>query len=99
VLSSSSSSRWAPRRTPTILIADDRTDTRELYAVYFQTRGFLVVAAHDGTAAIDVALERVPDVIVMDLAMPQYDGLTATRNIKEDARMRGTRVTVPIRGG
>jgi two-component system, cell cycle response regulator DivK len=88
----SSSSRRSPRRRPVILIADDTTDTRDLYAEHFRTRGFTVVTAHDGPAVVNAALEHVPDVIVMDLAMPQYDGLTATRKIKEDARTRRTRV-------
>jgi CheY-like chemotaxis protein len=69
-----------------ILIADDATDTRELYADYFSSRGFTVVTAHDGAAAVRVALDQVPDVIVMDLAMPQFDGITATRRIKADPR-------------
>src|SRR5438105_8098986 len=82
-LEPSSRSQWSPRRRlprrrPIILIADDTTDTRDLYAEYFRTRGFIAITAHDGPAAVQAALEHVPDVIVMDLAMPQYDGLTAT---------------------
>jgi CheY-like chemotaxis protein len=71
-----SSRRRTRRRPPVILIADDSIDTRELYAIYFQSRGFSVVTAHDGAAAIQVALDHEPDVIVMDLAMPHS---TATR--------------------
>jgi len=81
----------APRR-PTILIADDTTDTRELYAEYFGSRGFTVVTAADGTLAIQAALDHQPDVIVMDLAMPHIDGITATRLIKADARTLQSRV-------
>ena len=84
--------RRIPLRRPVVLIADDTTDTRELYAEYFRTRGFIALTAHDGTSAVQAALEHVPDVIVMDLAMPQFDGLTATRKIKEDERTRQTRV-------
>ena len=80
------------RRRPLILIADDTTDTRELYATYFTSRGFSVITARDGATAIQVALTERPDVIVMDLAMPQFDGITAIQRIKGDARMRRTRV-------
>ena len=80
------------RRRPMILIADDTTDTRELYADYFSSRGFTVVTAHDGAAAVRVALDQIPDVIVMDLAMPQFDGLTAIRRIKADPRAARARV-------
>jgi len=77
-----------------ILIADDTTDSRDLYAEYFETRGFSVVTARDGTGAVQAALEHVPEVIVMDLAMPQIDGITAIQRIKADARMQQTRVIV-----
>jgi CheY-like chemotaxis protein len=77
-----------------ILIADDTTDSRDLYAEYFETRGFNVVTARDGAGAVQAALEHVPEVIVMDLAMPQIDGLTAIQRIKADARMQQTRVII-----
>ena len=77
-----------------ILIADDTTDSRDLYAEYFETRGFSVVTARDGEGAVQAALEHVPEVIVMDLAMPQIDGLTAIQRIKADARLQQTRVIV-----
>ena len=77
-----------------ILIADDTTDSRDLYAEYFETRGFSVVTARDGTGAVQAALEHVPGVIVMDLAMPQIDGITAIQRIKADARMQQTRVII-----
>src|SRR5688572_24599530 len=82
----------ASRRRPVILIADDTIDARDLYADYFGSRGFTVITAHDGAAAIRVAFQHIPDVIVMDLAMPQFDGITATERIKTDPRMARTRV-------
>lgn len=88
----SSSHRRTPSRRPVVMIADDTSDTRELYADYLRAKGFIVFTAGDGAAAVAVALEHAPDVIVMDLAMPQLDGLTATRKIKEDERARKARV-------
>jgi two-component system, cell cycle response regulator DivK len=84
--------RPSARRPPVILIADDITDTRDLYAEYFGGRGFSVVTAHDGARAIQAAFDHVPDVIVMDLAMPQFDGITVIRRIKADGRTRRSRV-------
>jgi len=69
--------RPAPR--PSILIVDDVADTRELYALYFRTRGFTVLHAMDGRHGIDVAMVRQPDLIVMDLSMPEMDGIAATQ--------------------
>jgi two-component system, cell cycle response regulator DivK len=84
--------RRSHRRPPVILIADDTRDTRDLYTEYFESRGFTVVTAKDGVSAVHAALEHLPDVIVMDLAMPQIDGVTAIRRIKTDARTLRSRV-------
>ena len=80
----------AARPQPLILIADDTTDVRHLYAEYFSAHGYRVVTAHDGATAVSVALELVPDVIVMDLAMPQIDGVTAIRRIRSADQTRPT---------
>ena len=50
--------RRSTTRPPIILIADDTTDTRDLYAEYFGARGFSVVTAHDGARAVQAALEQ-----------------------------------------
>jgi CheY-like chemotaxis protein len=87
-----SPTRRSSRPPASVLIADDTTDSRELYAEYFRHRGFTVITADDGARAVQTALEHVPDVIVMDLAMPQFDGITAIERIKADPRMGRTRV-------
>lgn len=84
--------RGRSRRRPVVMIADDTRDTRELYAEHFRMRGFTVLTAQDGATAIDTAIQHRPDVVVMDLALPQFDGLTAIRKIKEDRRARRARV-------
>ena len=71
-----------------VLIVDDTADTRELYALYFGSRGYVVRTAHDGLSGIEAALRLRPDVIVMDLSMPGVDGLAATRRLKADPRTR-----------
>jgi len=59
--------------------------------------GLSVVTAHDGAAAIQVTLDHEPDVIVMDLAMPQSTATRPPKRIKGDARMSRTRV-MPLTG-
>ena len=91
--SASRSSRYqAPRRQPLVLVADDTADVRDLYSMYLTSRGFRVLTAQDGAVAIQTALDHRPDVIVMDLAMPQLDGITAAQRIKANAGTRQTRV-------
>src|SRR5436190_22957747 len=70
------------RDRPTILIVDDSADTREMYALYFRTRGFMVLTASNGVEGLEVARQRRPDAIVMDLSMPRLDGITATSQLK-----------------
>jgi len=74
------------RRPGVILVVDDTSDTRELYSLYFTSRGFKVPTAPDGLSGIDAAYRHQPDVIVMDLSMPGLDGIEATRRLKADAR-------------
>jgi len=69
-----------------VLIAEDNFDTRFLYAAYFLLQGWKVQAAEDGEIAIARARESLPDIIVMDLAMPHLDGWKATRRLKKDER-------------
>jgi CheY-like chemotaxis protein len=76
-----SAAHRSPQRPLVVLIADDVSDTREMYAEYFEHRGYDVVTAPDGAVAVQAALDHAPDVIVMDLAMPQIDGITAIRRI------------------
>ena len=81
-------------RSPIVLIVDDTVDTRELYAMYFRSRGFTALLAHDGVAGVAAARQKNPDVIVMDLSMPGLDGITATRQLKADAATRRTPVII-----
>ncbi len=75
-------SRPRARTQPTVLVVDDAADTREMYGSYLGFRGFGVLTAPDGDAAVETALARRPDVIVMDLAMPRLNGISAVHRLK-----------------
>ena len=67
-----------------VMIADDTADVRLLLRVSLEVDGrFAVVGeAEDGAQAVELAVAEQPDVIVMDLAMPVFDGLEAIREIR-----------------
>jgi two-component system cell cycle response regulator DivK len=67
----------------TILIVDDFDDTRLLLRTWLRKKGYRVVEAANGNEAIAKALDAAPDLIIMDVEMPELDGLSATRQIRK----------------
>ena len=79
----------APR---TILVVDDFDDTRLLLRTWLCRKGFRVIEAANGRQAVETAQKHTPDFIIMDVEMPELDGLSATRQIREMNHLAG----VPI---
>lgn len=73
---------------PLVLLVDDFDDNREMFAGYLSLAGFRVAEASTGREAVDRAFELLPDVILMDVSLPELDGWAATRLLKNDARTR-----------
>jgi CheY-like chemotaxis protein len=76
-------------RRPLILIVDDMEDIRDLYSVYLSREGFRPECATNGFEALSKATVMGPDVIVMDLNLPELDGWEATRRLKANDLTRG----------
>ena len=72
----------------TILVVDDMSDNIILISLSLQDMGYRVVTASNGADALSVAKLARPDLILMDIAMPQQDGLAATRRIREQQGSR-----------
>jgi two-component system cell cycle response regulator DivK len=77
---------------PLVLIVDDNDGNRKLARVVLRADGFETVEAATGAEGIALAIEHVPDVILMDLRLPDMDGAEATRRLKENER--GSRIPV-----
>jgi len=77
---------------PKILIIEDNESSRDMLARRLSRRGYQVIAAADGRRGIVLAHEQSPDLIVMDMSLPEIDGWEATRRLKAD---RATRA-IPI---
>lgn len=73
-------------RRPLVLVVEDYQDAREMYCEYLRFSGFDVIEASNGLEAIERATADLPDIILMDLALPRMDGWEATRRLKADAR-------------
>ena len=67
---------------PRLLLIDDNEANRDLLSRRLERRGFEILLAVDGRAGVDAALAEKPDLILMDMNMPQIDGWEATRQIK-----------------
>jgi CheY-like chemotaxis protein len=75
-------------KSPLVLVVEDYQDAREMYAAYLQFSGYRVAEATNGLEAIERATELMPDIILMDLALPKMDGWEATRRLKLDEKTR-----------
>jgi DNA-binding NarL/FixJ family response regulator len=79
-----------------VLLADDQALVRAGFRALLSSAPDITVAgeAEDGAAAVRLARDLRPDVVLMDIRMPGTDGLTATRDIVADPRLRDVRVVV-----
>jgi two-component system, cell cycle response regulator DivK len=76
------------KNSPLVLVVEDYQDAREMYAAYLQFSGYRVAEATNGVEAIEQANELMPDIILMDLALPKMDGWEATRRLKMSEKTR-----------
>jgi two-component system, cell cycle response regulator DivK len=73
---------------PLVLVVDDSEDNREMFTEFLSFSGFRVAQAATGREALDQAFQLLPDLILMDLSLPELDGLEATRQLKSDGRTK-----------
>jgi len=74
---------------PCILVVDDEPETLELVSLHLRQAGFEVLTAEDGAAALEKARARLPQLIVLDLMLPETDGLEVCKRLRRDPATAG----------
>ena len=68
----------------TILVVDDEKPIRDILVYNLQKEGYEAIEAEDGEQAIEVALEKKPDLILLDIMLPKVDGLTVCKRLRHN---------------
>ncbi len=77
-----------------ILIIEDEADLREALKTVFMYEEFTVHTAPDGEEGLKTALEKKPDIILLDVLMPKMDGVTVLKNLRADEWGKSVKVIV-----
>lgn len=75
-----------------ILLAEDNASNRYLATYLLKNAGYTVLTAHNGSEALRLALAEHPDLVLMDIQMPEMDGYEAARRMQADPRL----ASIPI---
>ncbi len=76
--------------TRLILVVDDSAIQRKIYAAALKAGGYDVIVGENGRQGVEMALDYQPDLILMDISMPEMDGLAAVRELRQYAEMDHT---------
>jgi DNA-binding response OmpR family regulator len=78
-----------PSAIPLVLVADDDPDILTLVGFRLERAGYEVLPARDGEEALALALERQPDLAILDVMMPKLDGYEVTQRLRDNAATSG----------
>jgi CheY-like chemotaxis protein len=78
----------------TILVVDDEQDALDYLTAIFQDNGYDTISARDGKQALELARTKSPDLITLDLTMPEESGVRAYRNCKSDPDLKNIPVII-----
>ena len=77
---------------PRVLVVDDHDDTRKMLRMILEMEDLQVIEAEDGEAALTLALQQNPHLILTDSNLPIVDGLGLTRSVRKNKRISGVPV-------
>ena len=72
----------------TVLIVEDNELNMKLFNDLLEAHGYKTLQTRDGLSALDIAKEHMPDLILMDIQLPEVSGLEVTKWLKEDENLR-----------
>ena len=75
---------------PKILLVDDEPDIIEIIKYHLEKEGYLVETASNGVECLSVAKSFIPDLILLDVMMPEMDGIEACVELRKDNALKGT---------
>jgi CheY-like chemotaxis protein len=78
----------------TILVVDDEPDARDFFTTVLEDHGYSVVIARDGSEAIQALEASLPDLVTLDITMPEKSGVAVYRKLREDDRYEGIPVII-----
>ncbi|HEX4474738.1 MAG TPA: response regulator [Polyangiaceae bacterium] len=77
-----------------ILVVEDQDSIRRMIEALISARGYKVTAVNSGTKAIDVALTDPPDMVLLDLMVPGYDGFEVCRRLRKNPTTRAVPILI-----
>ena len=77
-----------------VLLIDDEPDILEILSYHLEKEGFLIKTAKNGVEGLEVARDFNPDLIVVDLMMPEMDGIETCLQVREDENLKNTLVAL-----
>lgn len=85
-------------QTARVLIVDDNRDTADTMAMLLRVQGYDVVVAYDGRSAISTAKRFDPDVVLLDLSLPDIDGYAVAENLRKAGMNRASLIALSGHG-
>jgi two-component system, cell cycle response regulator DivK len=77
-----------PVKAKTVLVVEDNELNMKLFNDLLEAHGYSVVQTRDGLSALDLARKHKPDLILMDIQLPEVSGIEVTKWLKEDDELR-----------
>jgi CheY-like chemotaxis protein len=72
---------------PTVLIADDNEDTRQMLTALLASKGYQILEAADGDEAVHLTASNLPGLVLLDLQLPRLNGLSVIRRLRKELHL------------